>query len=151
MQELASIENVVSNLLVRSRSQVKVKLASSFPGGRLVGGKYHLGTHTITLFIEEIKKQCLQLFHTDVDFLSYLAIVLSHEIGHAEDGELVRLSDQLDHSINQFERDRLALEIEENAWHYAALLLEDIDTNLVDTVIYHSLRPYRDKLQMEIV
>jgi hypothetical protein len=144
------IEKVVNELLQRTGSSVKVLLEASFPDNRLVGGKYHISTHTITLYMEEIKEQCVQLFSTDAYFLDYLKIVFAHEIGHAEDLELSQLCDQLDECKTPFERNKLALKIEENAWHYAELYLQEVDHSLVETVIYHSLQPYREKIELEI-
>jgi hypothetical protein len=144
------IENVVHELLQHTGSSVKVKMESSFPENRLVGGKYHISTHTITLYIDEIKKQCVQLFSTDAYFIDYLKIVFAHEIGHAEDLELAMLCDQLDECTTQYERNKLALTIEENAWRYAESYLKEVDPSLVETVIYHSLQPYREKTELEI-
>ncbi|WP_338787656.1 hypothetical protein [Metabacillus sp. FJAT-53654] len=144
------IESVVNELLLRSCSLVKVKVESTFPDGRLVGGKYHLGTHTITLYIDEIKKQCEQLFSTNKYFIDYLSIVLAHEIGHAEDQQLGDLCDQLDECKTQSERDKIALIIEENAWRYAESLLAGINYSIFEEVIFHSLQPYREKIKMDI-
>jgi hypothetical protein len=144
------LETVVHDLLQRSGSSVNVLLESSFPDQRLVGGKYHINTHTITLYMDEIKKQCIQLFSTDTYFIDYLKIVFAHELGHAEDVELEKLCDQLDECTTPHELNRIALLIEENAWRYAESLLEEVDPSLVDTVIYHSLQPYREKIEMDI-
>ncbi|KKI89093.1 hypothetical protein WQ54_28125 [Bacillus sp. SA1-12] len=144
------IDSVINQLLLRSGSSADVIVESAFPDGRLVGGKYHLGTHTITLYLNEIKKQCEQLFATDQYFLDYLTIVTAHELGHAEDQELEELCDQLDECPTQVERDKISLRIEENAWRYARSILSGIETNIVETVIFHSLKPYYEEIDQEI-
>ncbi|WP_299088905.1 hypothetical protein [uncultured Metabacillus sp.] len=123
---------------------------STFPDGRLVGGKYHLGTHTITLYLNTIKQQCVQLFATDQYYLDYLMIVTAHELGHAEDQELVELCNQLDECTSKAERNKISLRIEENAWRYARALLKGMDTTIVETVVFHSLKPYYEEMDKEI-
>ena len=85
------IERIVDQILIQSGSSVDVKLESFFPGDRFAGGKYNFGTHTITLYIEEIKAQCLQIFSSLDHFEDYLAVVFAHEIGHAEDIQLAEI------------------------------------------------------------
>lgn len=147
--EKEKIDLVVQELLKKSGSQVNVKLEDHFPGNRLAGGKYSMGSHTITLYIEEIKNQCDLLFSDDEHFLDYFAVVFAHEIGHAEDGELAELAARLDHSRTELERRQVNLKIEENAWMFAEELLSHMDQSFLQKIIYHSLKPYRDQLQLE--
>ncbi len=46
------IQNVIELLLERSGSTVQVSIESNFPGHRFVGGKYNMGSHSVTLFYE---------------------------------------------------------------------------------------------------
>lgn len=142
------IKNIVDQILIQSGSSVKVELESYFPGNRFAGGKYNLGSHTITLYIEEIKAQCLQIFSSLDWFEDYLKIVFAHEIGHAEDSQLIGLIDQMDSCSNEYTRKRIALKIEENAWDYARRLIPKNIHPLMDTIIDYSLEPYYEALEV---
>jgi hypothetical protein len=142
------IENIVEPILVRSGSSVKVELENFFPGDRFAGGKYNFGTHTITLYIEEVKAQCLQLFASLNQFEDYLAVVFAHEIGHAEDSELEELIQQMDRTNQDFTRKRIALKIEENAWNYARKLMPERLHSFMDIIIHYSLQPYYEALEV---
>lgn len=142
------IENIVERILVQSGSSVQVELEDFFPGDRFAGGKYNFGTHTITLYIEEIKAQCLQLFSSLDHFEDYLAVVFAHEIGHAEDRELAELIQQMDVTSHDFTRKGIALKIEENAWEYACKLIPQKLHPFMDTIIHYSLQPYREALEV---
>lgn len=143
------VESIVGQLLIQSGSDVQVILESHFPGDRFAGGKYNFGTHTITLYIEEIKAQCLQIFSTLNCFADYLAVVFAHEIGHAEDGNLEDLIQQLETaSDDEYKCKRIALEIEENAWAYARTLIPRKLHTFMDTIIKQSLQPYHDALEI---
>lgn len=143
------IEQSINDLLLRSGSEVCVQLDSHFPGGRLVGGKYNMGTHVVTMYIEVIKEQCLQMFSSLEYMMDYLKVVFAHELGHAEDGELSELVEQLDSCSTETERTMIALKIEENAWEFAKRLLPEIDEEFMQTIIFHSLQPYREQLELE--
>lgn len=142
------IETIVDQILSQSGSSVKVELEDYFPGDRFAGGKYNLGSHTITLYIEEIKAQCLQIFSSLDRFEDYLRIVFAHEIGHAEDSQLLDLIDEMDMCSNEFTSKRIALKIEENAWDYARGLIPETIHPLMDTIIAFSLEPYYEALQI---
>lgn len=144
-----SLDLVVRELLERSGSLAEIKLESHFPGNRIAGGKYSMGTHTVTLYMEEIKNQCHQLFSSADRFLDYFTVVFAHELGHAEDIELEELANHLDSCITEQERCLTSLKIEENAWTFAEKLLPDMDKAFMQKIIYHSLKPYREKLQVE--
>lgn len=147
--EKEKLDLVVQELLERSGSLVNIKLESHFPGNRLAGGKYSMGSHTITLYIEEIKNQCQQLFATTECFLDYFAVVFAHELGHAEDKQLEVLAERMDQCSSGQDRNRIALRIEENAWEFAENLLTDMDRTFMHKIIYYSLKPYWDQLQLE--
>jgi predicted Zn-dependent protease with MMP-like domain len=142
------IKNIVDQILIQSGSSVKVELESYFPGDRFAGGKYNFASHTITLYIEEIKDQCMQVFSSLNRFEDYLAIVFAHEIGHAEDVHLEELIVQLDASANEYSRTGIALRIEENAWDYARMLIPLTLHPFMDTIIHHSLQPYYEALEI---
>ncbi|ESU31232.1 hypothetical protein G3A_17795 [Bacillus sp. 17376] len=142
------IENIVETILVRSGSSVQVELEDFFPGDRFAGGKYNFGTHTITLYIEEIKAQCLQLFKSLDHFEDYLEVVFAHEIGHAEDRELAELVQKMNETNHDFTRKGIALNIEENAWNYARKLIPQNLHPFMDTIIHYSLQPYYEALEV---
>ncbi|WP_226643577.1 hypothetical protein [Mesobacillus subterraneus] len=142
------IEKIVDEILVQSGSSVKVKLEDFFPGDRFAGGKYNFGSHTITLYIEEIKAQCLQVFSSTEQFEDYFAIVFAHEIGHAEDCELAELIQKMEEAGNDGLQKGIALQIERNAWDYARLLIPQELHPFMDKIISHSLEPYYEALEV---
>ncbi|WP_211344432.1 hypothetical protein [Paenibacillus lentus] len=141
---------IFDQLLMQSGSTVALDVRSRFPGGRNVGGKYNIADHKVTMYVGEIKKQCLSLFGSLEAFPQILRIVFAHELGHAEDANLQELSDLLDHCDNEQERKRIALRIEENAWDYAKKLIPEEDQSIMQTVIYYSLKSYREAIAGEI-
>ncbi|PLR78981.1 hypothetical protein CU633_02630 [Bacillus sp. V3-13] len=147
--ELQQIEKIVDELLLRSRSNVSVKLEAFFPGDRFVGGKYNLGSHTITMYIEEIKNQCLRIFGSLDKFTEYFMVVFAHELGHAEDKELDELSFQLETCKSELEKKKIALKIEENAWVYARKITPEIDEPVFETIVFRSTESYRRGIELE--
>jgi hypothetical protein len=142
------IESIIETILVQSGSSVQVELEDFFPGDRFAGGKYNFGTHKITLYIEEIKAQCLQLFSSLEQFEDYLAVVFAHEIGHAEDRELAELIQQMEQTGNDVLKKKVALQIEMNAWDYARMLIPEKLHPFMDTIIGYSLEPYYEALEV---
>ncbi|WP_249716657.1 hypothetical protein [Paenibacillus sp. J31TS4] len=122
-----------------------------FPDGRLVGGKYHMATHTVYLYKEPLQQQCFQLFGSTDRLADYIELVLAHELGHAQDTELSRLSDLLDEELPERERRMIQLEIEENAWRYAEALLPEMDPWFKSAIIDESLAAYRREQDVEPV
>ncbi|GIP21861.1 MULTISPECIES: hypothetical protein [Paenibacillus] len=143
-------KQIFDDLVEQTGSQVTVNIRSRFPGGRNVGGKYSMNEHKVTMYLGEIRKQCLNIFGTLDRYEEVLRIVFAHELGHAADAELAGLSDQLDTCENELERKKLALLIEENAWNYAVKVLPDADQGILQTMIYVSLQAYRDAIAQEI-
>lgn len=141
---------VVTELMDRSDSCVPVQIESSFPENRLVGGKYHMESHTVYLYQKEIMEQCNILFGSLAPLKSYIAVILAHELGHAEDAELAQLSSLLDGPLTIYEEARVRLHIEENAWRYAESLLFDVDPVFLGTIIDESLYSYREALEPHI-
>lgn len=142
------IKRIVDQILIQSGSSVEVELEAFFPGDRFAGGKYNFDSHTITLYIEEIKAQCLQIFSSLDHFEDYLAVVFAHEIGHAEDKQLGDLIVQMDASNNEYTRTGIALNIEKNAWDYARMLIPQTLHPFMDTIIHCSLQPYYEALEI---
>lgn len=142
------INRIVDQILIQSGSSVEVELEAFFPGDRFAGGKYNFDSHTITLYIEEIKAQCLQIFSSLDHFEDYLAVVFAHEIGHAEDSQLADLIVQMDASNNEYTRTGIALNIEKNAWDYARMLIPQTLHPFMDTIIHYSLQPYYEALEI---
>ena len=131
--------NVITNLLQRSGSNVHVKVEATFRDKRLVGGKYHMATDTVFLYMEPIKQQCSLLFGSLEPLETYIMIVLAHELGHALDPDLGRLSGQLDSLLTEREVAETRLRIEENAWDYALSILLDIDPVMMQLIMDESL------------
>ncbi len=147
--ERTTVKQILDELLEASGSEVSVNMKSRFPGGRNVGGKYSISDHSVTMYLGEIKKQCLTLFGSVDDCERMLRIVFAHELGHAEDVMLDELSQRLDTCDSELERKRIALRIEENAWDYAKKLVPDTDRQMMETVIYYSLQSYREAIAQE--
>ncbi|MEK3733087.1 MULTISPECIES: hypothetical protein [Paenibacillus] len=142
----AELNQIVQELLRRSGSTVTVALESYFPGGRLVGGKYAMNSHTVTMYTEVIRQQCLQLFGSLEQVEAYFAVVFAHELGHAADQTLQELCSRMDTSENELVRKQIALQAEENAWHYAAAWIADIDPAFVRVIVEQSLAAYRTEI-----
>ncbi|EDL65459.1 hypothetical protein BSG1_11316 [Bacillus sp. SG-1] len=146
----SNLQQITSTLQARAGSSVNVILEKNFPGKRIAGGKYNMGTHTITMYIDEIKRQCKMLFSSLENFYEYFAVVFAHELGHAEDEELEALAERMD-TADDYERKKLALQIEENAWCIAKELIPEIDSNFTRQIIQESLLSYRDQVKTETV
>lgn len=140
------LNRMVSELLRRSGSTVTVKLESYFPGGRLIGGKYVMHTHGVTMYTEVIKQQCLQLFGSLEHVYDYFAVVFAHELGHAADLSLGALCDAMDEAADERTCTEIALQIEENAWNNAMPWIMDVDPAFIGVIIDRSLEAYREEL-----
>ncbi|GAE06700.1 hypothetical protein JCM10914_2873 [Paenibacillus sp. JCM 10914] len=117
-----------------------------FPGGRLIGGKYAMNSHSVTMYTEVIRQQCLQLFGTLEVEHAYYAVVFAHELGHSVDFTLTDLCDRLDDSADEGDQKQIALQIEENAWNNAMPWIQDIDPNFVGVIMDRSLAAYRGEI-----
>ncbi|WP_249899887.1 hypothetical protein [Paenibacillus sp. PK3_47] len=127
-----------------------MRIEPRFRDNRLVGGKYHMGSHTVYLYKEEIIRQCCTLFGSTDRLKEYIAVILAHELGHSEDTELVQLADALERPVSQREEAEIRLRIEQNAWAYAEALLSDTDSAFLQLIIEESLLSYRNTLQLHI-
>lgn len=115
----SELNRITQELLRRSGSSVTVEMEAYFPGGRLIGGKYVMHSHSVTMYTEVIRQQCLQLFGTLEPFHAYFAVVFAHELGHSMDMTLTELCDRMDQTVDEWDQRQLALQIEENAWNNA--------------------------------
>ncbi|RDU37401.1 hypothetical protein DRW41_06025 [Neobacillus piezotolerans] len=140
---------ILTPLLLQSGSKAAIKLENHHPESRLAGGKYSLSTHTITLYIEEIKEQCLQLFGSLVNLDLYIAVIFAHELGHAEDKALAILAERLEYATTEIERAKLSFLIEKRAWKYAEKLLQGTDRNFTKKIIFQSLRYYYEQIELQ--
>ncbi|WP_081758832.1 metallopeptidase family protein [Paenibacillus graminis] len=125
---------------------MQVILEPRFQDNRLVGGKYHLASHTIFLYKEEIVRQCCELFGSHLRLKEYIAVVLAHELGHSEDLELEQLAAALDGPLTGRQEAEIRLRIEENAWAYAISLLTEADPYFLHMIMEESLFSYRNQL-----
>lgn len=141
---------VIEELKQRSGSRACIILEPSYLGGRMIGGRYHMASHTVYVYSETISQQCAQLFGTLERLEEYAAVVCAHEIGHAEDRELGSLARLLDTELPPLRRAQIALRIEENAWRYARRLLPDVDPAFMEAIIDESLYAYRSVLSADI-
>lgn len=140
------LNRIVTELLSRSGSGVTVKLESYFPGGRLIGGKYSMDAHRVTMYTEVIKQQCLQLFGSLESVHDYFAVVFAHELGHAADIRLQELSDELEYAEDNLKRKEILLQIEENAWNNAMPWIVDVNPAFINVIVDRSLEAYREEL-----
>lgn len=134
----------MGRLVRRSGLPVTVSIEPRFPGHRLVGGKYCMNSGTITMYAEVIETQCVQLFGSLDRAEDYFTVVAAHELGHAADVELERLSEAMDKGGSAADIRRIALRIEENAWAYAVSFIPEIDAAFVQAIIDESLSAYRE-------
>lgn len=146
--EKAAINQIVSELMLRSGSSAAVTIESYFPGGRLIGGKYSLNAHCITMYTEVIKQQCQQLFGSNERVYDYFKVVLAHELGHAADVYLASLSRELDHA-DEVRGRQIALRIEENAWENGLKWIDDMEPEFISIILEQSLAAYRQDVQYE--
>ncbi|MGG4108711.1 hypothetical protein AAXB25_32955 [Paenibacillus lautus] len=146
----SELNRITQELLRRSGSSVTVEMEAYFPGGRLIGGKYVMNSHSVTMYTEVIRQQCLQLFGTLEPFHAYFAVVFAHELGHSMDLMLTELCDRMDRTVDEWEQDQIALQIEENAWNNAMPWIQDMDPDFIQVIVDRSLEAYREEPAPEI-
>ncbi|TLS39316.1 hypothetical protein [Pseudalkalibacillus caeni] len=129
-----------------SGRNIDVFIEGNFPDNRMVGGKYAIDSDSITIYTEEIKKQCKLIFSSLARFEDYLKIVFAHELGHAQDKELEKLINKRKNAKNSYEKDQLSLKIEQNAWDYAKSILPFMDDAFFNKIVDVSLEAYRNKI-----
>lgn len=143
-------QQIVDELLARLDSRMNVILECTFPGKRLVGGKYSMNTHSITMYTDNVTEQCLRMYGEAECLPEYFKVVLAHEMGHAHDNELEVLAGRLDEADKE-ERSRLMLRIEENAWKFARTILYDVAPAFLEEIERQSLAPYYKAVEEEAV
>ncbi|WP_141771959.1 hypothetical protein [Rossellomorea aquimaris] len=143
-------QQIVDELLGRLDSELNVILERTFPGKRLVGGKYSMSTHSITMFTDNVTEQCFRMYGKAECLPEYFRVVLAHELGHAHDKELEVLAGRLDEADIE-ERSRLMLRIEENAWKFARTILYDVAPAFLKEIERQSLAPYYKAVEEESV
>ncbi|XXM70491.1 hypothetical protein ACQ0QQ_12230 [Lysinibacillus sphaericus] len=141
-------QQIIDELLGRLDSGMNVILERTFPGKRLVGGKYSMSTRSITMFTDNVTEQCLRMYGESECLPVYFKVVLAHELGHAHDKELEALAGRLDEA-DEVERNRLMLLIEENAWKFARTILYDVTPEFLEEIERQSLAPYYQAVEKE--
>ncbi|MBN8208385.1 hypothetical protein JI666_06485 [Bacillus sp. NTK071] len=135
-------QQIIRKLQELSGLDVDILLENDFPGRRMIGGKYSLETNVVTIYLEEVRKQCFRLFGSEEKLVDYFSVILAHELGHAADRNLMELAMvRADHTDHQ-KRMQLSIKIEENAWNYAKRLVPDLH-NILNVVREHSLAMYK--------
>ncbi|TKD70218.1 hypothetical protein [Pseudalkalibacillus hwajinpoensis] len=140
-------QQIIRKLQELSGLDVDILLEDHFPGRRMIGGKYSLETNVVTIYLEEVRKQCFRLYGSDEKLLDYFSVILAHELGHAADQTLMELSMVRAGNSDQQKRKQLSIRMEENAWNYARRLVPELQ-NILNVVMERSLAMYeieRDK------
>ncbi|WP_273850879.1 hypothetical protein [Guptibacillus spartinae] len=137
----AVLHSIVRKLQQRSNINVSIHITDRFPGERLIGGKYSLETNKITIYLEEIKKQCVLLFGSDDYLFEYFTVIVAHELGHAADKTLAVLAKQRANALSPNKKKQISLKIEDNAWRFAKKLLPEL-TPILSTVRVKSMELY---------
>jgi hypothetical protein len=143
-------QQIVDELLGRLDSELNVIVERTFPGKRLIGGKYSMSTHSITMYTDSVTEQCLRMYGESDCLPDYFKVVLAHELGHAHDHELEVLAARLNEADIE-ERSRLMLRIEENAWKFARTLLYDVAPAFLEEIERQSLAPYYQAVRKDAV
>lgn len=137
---------IVDDLLKLSDRFVTVKIEERCPLNRNIGGKYSLQEHSITLYVDEIKKQCELLFPGKNVFLDYTAVILAHELGHATDQSLLALIELHEKTEEPLQRRQIDFLIEFQAWKKAKRLVPNIPLSFFNYIKHHSLEYYYSEI-----
>ncbi|WP_273832683.1 hypothetical protein [Guptibacillus sedimenti] len=138
------LHSIVSRLQEQASMNVPIQLTDYFPGERLIGGKYSLETNMITIYMEEVRKQCILLFGSDDHLNDYFTVIVAHELGHAADKSLVLLAKQRSSTRCVNKKRQLSIIIEDNAWKFAMKLIPELSHILVP-VRNQSMDLYRER------
>lgn len=134
-------QQIIRKLQEVSGLDVEILIEDHFPGRRMIGGKYSLETNRVTIYLEEIRKQCIRLFGSEEKLMDYFTVILAHELGHAADERLLELSMVRAGKADKQKRNQLSIKIEENAWIYAKKLVPDLKP-ILNVVMKQSLAIY---------
>ncbi|MCA0992842.1 hypothetical protein [Pseudalkalibacillus hwajinpoensis] len=138
------LHSIVRRLQEQASMNVPIQLTDYFPGERLIGGKYSLETNMITIYMEEVRKQCILLFGSDDHLNDYFTVIVAHELGHAADKSLVLLAKQRSSTRCVNKKRQLSIIIEDNAWKFAMKLIPELSHILVP-VRNQSMDLYRER------
>ncbi len=134
--------NLVKSILQMLSLTTTVTIEEHFPGNRNIGGKFSLKSGAITLYLEEIKLQCIRVLGTDERMVDYFKIILAHEIGHSEDKDLEQLAKRKQVAKSNYEKHQLAIKIEDNAWNFAKKVFPEL-LPLIEIIMDHSMSIYK--------
>lgn len=148
--ELQNLQKIAQELRVRSGLNVMVKIENGYADNQLLDMKYEWDLKEITFYTRTIEIQCLQILGSLERLEEYFKVMLAHELGHVADESLPELIDWLERSVDESERLRISLLIEENAWSYALSLIAEVDLTFVSAIIDLSLKSYRNQLSAVI-
>ena len=137
------LHSIVRRLQKQASMNVPIQLTDYFPGERLIGGKYSLETNMITIYMEEVRKQCILLFGSDDHLNDYFTVIVAHELGHAADKSLVLLAKERSSTRCVNKKRQLSIIIEDNAWKFAMKLIPELSHILV-SVRNQSMDLYRE-------
>jgi hypothetical protein len=143
---LESWEQLIEEMKDRSSSQIDILLKPKDESGRHIGGKFSLDEQAITLYTDELARQCQLFFQDKLDVIQYAKVVLAHELGHSLDKQLKGLSHSLESIEDPFNKTRIALLIELNAWKIAKSLLPDVPYTVFSKIRCVSLEHYYDDM-----
>ncbi|PFG14020.1 hypothetical protein [Bacillus sp. es.036] len=138
------LHSIVRRLQKQASMNVPIQLTDYFPGERLIGGKYSLETNMITIYMEEVRKQCILLFGSDDHLNDYFTVIVAHELGHAADRSLVLLAKERSSTRCVNKKRQLSIIIEDNAWKFAMKLIPELSHILV-TVRNQSMDLYGER------
>jgi len=138
------LHSIVRRLQKQASMNVPIQLTDYFPGERLIGGKYSLETNMITIYMEEVRKQCILLFGSDDHLNDYFTVIVAHELGHAADKSLVLLAKERSSTRCVNKKRQLSIIIEDNAWKFAIKLIPELSHILV-TVRNQSMDLYGER------
>ena len=138
------LHSIIRRLQEQASINVPIQLTDYFPGERLVGGKYSLETNMITIYMEEVRKQCILLFGSDDHLNDYFTVIVAHELGHAADKSLAMLAKQRSSTLCLNKKRQLSIIIEDNAWKFAMKLIPEL-THILITVRNKSMDLYGER------
>lgn len=141
-----TVKSIVDRLAAVSDPRVMVTVEENCPLNRRIGGKYNPTKHAVTIYTSEIQEQCKLLYPGESVFLPFLTVVLAHELGHATDLSLPKLSRLHDLESDSFQKRKIELLIEVQAWKIARKLVPEIPSSFFNKIKRHSLRGYYDAI-----
>ncbi|MBF0706455.1 hypothetical protein IQ283_07505 [Alkalihalobacillus hwajinpoensis] len=136
------LQDISHKLLRDSGLDVQIQLKDYFPERRLIGGKYSLETNQVTIYVEEVRTQCVKLIGSEEQFLDFFTVILAHELGHAADSNLPILASKRAHTECLEMKKQVSILIENNAWNYAYNLVPQFK-DILALLKEHSMKLYK--------